>query len=327
MREKPPQMNLAEINAFMREQRHARRANRARAEAESENVDMDDLIAQAEREQKRDGQPPQEEKRPLQKERAAASEPVQKPQSARPPPGIVRRAESAHDKAPEARRKSKPEEKLVVLDREHMNELFRQQRDELRLNRERIRKVKNGAHDPDLVPVSGSKTKRKAKEALPELKSDLSQALNKKSAGDFLRSRSAVLIQLQAAEQKEGTVPKQNLDRILERAKALNEALDISDAKEGPDEPETEPTCGQFFLPDKVLNFPVVRDSDSLAYRAEAIRAFLEREMGLDKLLALKQAAAGDADGRAEVILRDCEPGVVVLAQQLFVLEETTASA
>jgi hypothetical protein len=130
-------------------------------------------------------------------------------------------------------------------------------------------------------------------------------------------------------EEGEGEVPqkqKQSLDVILERAKALNEALDISDAKDAGDEGEAEQPCAQFFLPDKVLNFPVVRDSDSHAYRAEAIRAFLEREMGLEKLLALKEAVADDAGEQADAILRDCEAGVVVLAQQLLVLEETINS-
>jgi hypothetical protein len=59
-----------------------------------------------------------------------------------------------------------------------------------------------------------------------------------------------------------------------------------------------------------------------MSYRAEAIRAFLEREIGLDRLLALREAVASDGEC-VPGILKDCEPGVVVLAQQLLVLEET----
>jgi hypothetical protein len=208
-----------------------------------------------------------------------------------------------------------------MLDEIHMKELFRQQRDALRLNRERIKKVREGSQDPDLVPLPSPQGARKPKSVprvLPPQGTDealdFSHALTKKSARDFLRSRSAVL---EGLETEGSSGDEGGLDRILERAKALNDALDITDPADA-EEPEGDAQCAEFFLPDRVLNFPVVRNTDSLAYRAEAIRAFLEREIGLDRLRTLWQA-----DGDAEVILRDCEAGVAVLAQQLLVLEET----
>jgi hypothetical protein len=155
---------------------------------------------------------------------------------------------------------------------------------------------------------------------------DLSQALNKRSTGNFLKSRSVVLDQLQA----EGSVvvaaedieKQKEMDVLLDQAKALNEALDNLDNRDPVDEPESEEVSTPFFLTNRVLNLPKVRDSDSLAYRAEAIRAFLEREMGLEKMLGLRQAVTA-TDGGFDTVLADCEAGVVVLAQQLLVLEET----
>jgi hypothetical protein len=268
-----------------------------------------------------------------------------------------------------------------ILDRDQMQELFRRQREELRQNRERIKKTRDGARDPELLPkpqMAPPPSARRAKEpsilgqsrriaskepevkpevdpdadleaepemepdadseAEPRPKLDLSQALNRNSTAQFIKSRSKVLSQLyEEEEEEEDDAPgsqaqlgedevEQNrqLDGILEQAKVLNDALDNLDDADPVDAPEPEPSSVPFFLQNKVLNFPVVRDSDSLSYRAEAIRAFLEREIGLDRLLALKQAVSLEDDALGlDERLKDCEPGVVVLAQQLLVLEET----
>jgi hypothetical protein len=96
-------------------------------------------------------------------------------------------------------------------------------------------------------------------------------------------------------------------------------AADVMDELErmGPADSSTR----QFYLQNKAVKFPVVRDSDLLSYRAETIRAFLEREVGLDKLIELRQADLGQTT--VEQILKDYDPGVIMLAQQLLVLEET----
>jgi hypothetical protein len=161
---------------------------------------------------------------------------------------------------------------------------------------------------------------------------DLSQALNKRSSDNFVKSRSAVLDQLQAngavdltEESSEDAEGRKEIDDILDQAKALNEALDNLENREPVVEPENEDPLTPFFLQNRVVNFPKVRDSDSFAYRAEAIRAFLEREMGLEKMLALRGALISPEEGRNEV-LAESEAGVVVLAQQLLVLEETISA-
>lgn len=79
---------------------------------------------------------------------------------------------------------------------------------------------------------------------------------------------------------------------------------------------------GRFYLNNKELSFPVVSDGDSLSYRAEAIRAFLERELGIDKLLQIRQRLVDPERGNFDVDFDDVEPGLIILAQQLVILDE-----
>jgi hypothetical protein len=240
----------------MREQRHARRANRARAEADYAGVNMADIVAQAERDQQ-----------------AQATAPPPPPQAnVSRQMTLPRDASDAH---------------AVILDHAQMKELFRRQRHELQMNRERIKRQRDGARDFDPPPQASS-------------------------------------VRRPSARQVEDEERRRQLDEILDQAMAVNEALDNLDGCDPVGTADTGEASSPFFLQNKVVNFPVVRDGDSLSYRAEAVRAFLEREIGLDKLLALKQAVSSDGEspGLAD-ILRDCEPGVIVLAQQLLVLEES----
>jgi hypothetical protein len=209
-----------------------------------------------------------------------------------------------------------------ILDPAAMKDLFKQQRDEMRLNRERIKKVRDGSHDPELARpeptpesqrrpqsagASGPKSSQRLLQNIPTADPkmsqppvDLSKALDKRSTHEFIKSRSIVLdqvAQLESSSADDGDDPipleedeHAHLDGLVERANVLNSVLDSLDDDEPVDSPEADATSVPFFLPNKVLNFPVVRDQDSAAYRAEAIRAFLEREIGLDKVLALKQA-------------------------------------
>jgi hypothetical protein len=439
-KEKPQEMEWKERNDFMREQRHARRANKARAEAELGGVNMDDLVAQAEREQREGKAKPKEapksadaapaqqkpketpkpadppaQPKPKEAPRSAdarvQSKPKEAPKSAdapakpaeaaraRPRQANQARADSElgsrkmtdlvaqaerQQKATDVPAKARPPKLAVgdgrgqnavpdspaqrgILDPVAMKDLFRQQRDGMRLNRERIKKVRDGAHDPDLVRLEpnppsprrpqsvGAAVKpvsRRLLQNIPKAESkpseepfDLSKALDRRSTHEFIKSRSIVLdyieqLQSTSTDDEGGNADPvgegapaplaqedAHLSGLLERANILNSVLDNLDDNEPVDPPDTEETSVPFFLPNKVLNFPVVRDQDSLAYRAEAIRAFLEREMGLDKVLALKQAVlAGDDDNGVHEVLKDCEPGIVVLAQQLLVLENCVDS-
>jgi hypothetical protein len=71
-------------------------------------------------------------------------------------------------------------------------------------------------------------------------------------------------------------------------------------------------------ISEKVLRLPAAGDRSSAIGRAEAIRAHLEAEIGVDKMIAVTEAIEG---GRAPV--PDVDPALVGLAQHLVMLEET----
>ena len=508
-KEKKPEMSLQEINAFMREQRHARRANKARAEAELQGINMDDLIAQAESEQRanpkieseqpaqKPASPPQQQPQPQKRPPSASSSSAPKPASDSSAPDSAAPSQPQRMTVAEARRQAmakkaqqkqqqKPQQAQQpaaqpqpepaqpseqpqqsqpqqLLDKAAMRELFAQQRNEMRLNRERIKAAQDGSRDPNLpssvqsqnsnkrptpkqqpqqlpkVPISSSSRlssgsdkgsnplKNSARRIIQSTDSprpsssgtgslqkqlqsknskliqptipvdydensddddsspagpmsgrlDMSQALNSKSASNFLKSRSIVLKTLgendlnedlqdqiaadedlqqeevhleeeEEVEDEEKAATKQ-LSAILDKAKFLNDALNLDENNLEDDENDSGGTSSvsksgeegttkklpdinnapQFFLQNKVLNLPVVHDDDSLSYRAEAIRAFLEKEIGLDKLIELKQAVAESDSTSVDVnmILKDVEPGVIVLAQQLLILDEACEQA
>ena len=82
---------------------------------------------------------------------------------------------------------------------------------------------------------------------------------------------------------------------------------------------------------DKTMNFPIVKDSDSLAYRAEAIRVFLEQDIGIDKLIKLYNVLSNDNNTNDEkyekyvdkiIAESGAGPGYILLIQQLIILDE-----
>ncbi|OHT16199.1 hypothetical protein TRFO_13354 [Tritrichomonas foetus] len=95
---------------------------------------------------------------------------------------------------------------------------------------------------------------------------------------------------------------------------------------------ETDDTEDEFEIPstrpishdliNKEVKFPIVSDSDSLMYRAEAMRAFLERELGLDEFISLRHEISNQNSG-LDVISKfpNVIPGIIVILQQLLVLE------
>ncbi|OHT16615.1 CAMK family protein kinase [Tritrichomonas foetus] len=85
---------------------------------------------------------------------------------------------------------------------------------------------------------------------------------------------------------------------------------------------EISETTTFYFGNQETVDFPVVKDSDSLAYRAEAIRAFLEQEIGIDKLIGVYRAISEGTDEEAARMSKDIEYGYIVLIQQLLILDE-----
>jgi hypothetical protein len=234
--EKKSDMDLTEINAFMREQRHAREANRARAEAELANGNLDDYIAEAERQQGH-----------------GAAE--------RKPENRVR-AEATLCSPPKSKESQLRDRAFDLAETAKMQELFRQKRDGLRLNRDRIRKASDGSCE--LVPPQQP-------EALEEI--DLSLALNRRSASKFLKPHATVLNNLHSEDEEP---PPRHTHR------------------------------------DKTI---------SRTNHAEAMCAVLEREMGIDKLIALKEAANDGGSKRVNEVLRGCDPHIAVLAQDFLFLD------
>ena len=112
---------------------------------------------------------------------------------------------------------------------------------------------------------------------------------------------------------------RNHLMNIQSLADSIREALAFVPS----DEEETfEQPNHQLLFKNKELNFPVVKDDDSISYRAEAIRAFLERELGLTKLLSLRQELLDQE--RNPFALASCgiEPSLIILTQQLLILDE-----
>ena len=79
-----------------------------------------------------------------------------------------------------------------------------------------------------------------------------------------------------------------------------------------------------FFLRDRTINFPIVKDTDSPTYRAEAIRAFLEKELGLDRLMEFMHDLELQNSGLSALsrICQELDPGIVILMQQLIILDQ-----
>jgi hypothetical protein len=118
---------------------------------------------------------------------------------------------------------------------------------------------------------------------------------------------------------------RMRIPRPLDMARIIAEAEEELRRKMRP-QPAAEhrDARGLFFVGDSEVDLPVVRDTDSLMYRAEAIRAFREKQFGLGGLIELYAAIAGEGCTRAEVdrMVAHVEPGLVVLLQQLLILDE-----
>ncbi|KAH0786408.1 CAMK family protein kinase [Histomonas meleagridis] len=335
------EMNLEEINAYMREQRHIARANRARAEGQMVSNQPKDTptdttesssarkltVAEARRQYKLQQQKQQQQQQQKPPSRPSSSHSTSTKSTSKAP--TTPRQPSAPTLA------SPPSPRSKMLDKEAMKQLFKQQREELRQNRELIKACNEGAHDPKLLnklkekeqQLSNiSRTTNKNDKTMTTSKVDFSKALNATSTGEFLKSRSLVLQELENEDTEEND-NETELQNILDQAKTIHEALDIKeDETEKQKQNETKEHTPVFHLQNKDIKLPIAKDTDSISFRAEAIRAFLEKEIGISKLIRMIQAMK-DNTSSADEIIKNLEPGLVVLAQQLLVLEECIESA
>jgi hypothetical protein len=132
-------------------------------------------------------------------------------------------------------------------------------------------------------------------------------------------------------------LPRINADEDLEAREAANQELQgfTESLREvlalDPDQASVDDTFEDigrkkpnvFRLGDQKIALPSGSDFESLRYRAEAIRADLERQIGVEKLVALQREleTASDEEGVAASFIKDLQPGLICLAQQLIVLD------
>ena len=181
------------------------------------------------------------------------------------------------------------------------------------------------------------------------MNANFGQALSSKSAKEFLKSRTLVIEQLnqadKAAEENADLpvdpsieagnepTPEEQQSVIEDKAKFIEEALCIDGKEANNDEDfdghenDENKDSSSFHLAGMSVDLPVAHDSDSCAYRAEALRAFLEKQIGFDRVIELKEMMNNaDSDVDMNKYLNDIQPGLVLLVQHLLILDDDASS-
>jgi hypothetical protein len=110
-------------------------------------------------------------------------------------------------------------------------------------------------------------------------------------------------------------------------AASIREALDIDPEAARHDEVfgDARKRPRPFYMNGDKIRLPAGSDRESLIHRAEAIRALLERKMGLEKLAQLSRELESQRDDERvpQSTVDECDPGALCLARHLMVLNET----
>lgn len=247
----------------------------------------------------------------------------------------------ARKKVPDSARepkKSSPMKRSATPEDNDLKSLYKQNRREAAENKARIMKAMQG--DVDLNKLindaasnpQATEEKTRKKYVAPSPEFDEYHQISKQNRLEAKRNKERIQrelheldmnklveesIQEQKASKGEPLIAEEKLSNVFQQANAIYEALEIT-GNEFQDESEDE-SKDSFFLPNKELHFPQIQDKDSISYRAEAIRAFLEREIGLDPMIALIHALEEDD---SKHIVKNYEPGIIILVQQLIILDE-----
>lgn len=217
-----------------------------------------------------------------------------------------------------------------TMDENDMKEMQRQLRREARENREKQMAAAKDL-DMDKLVAEAEAEQRKERKRLKRAKST-DQAKKPSDAeidmNKLVAEAEAEIRRNKRKQKGEDTSKKLEdheklMDVVFQQASAIMEALDMKDTETHESTDENEPAT-PFFVGGQELTFPEVKDSDSLMYRSESIRAYLEKQLGLDKLLTICNLMSSEKAKPEEVEkeLSDVEPGLVVLLQQLIVLDE-----
>jgi hypothetical protein len=114
-----------------------------------------------------------------------------------------------------------------------------------------------------------------------------------------------------------------HVERVFELTNSIRDALALDENAED-DEFEMESRSTAIYVNDQPVEFPPVSAFDSVTYRAESIRVYLERELGFKRLLELRdelEARTGMNIAESE-ICRDVQPGILILMHHLMVLDQ-----
>ena len=125
----------------------------------------------------------------------------------------------------------------------------------------------------------------------------------------------------------------EKMARLHDVAMTLKEALDIQDkhdSQEEEKEPQEEENYAKilsknqiFYINDKQVNLPVASSKESIQYRIEAMRSYLENQIGVNKLMELNKELINKAkdDSTPTPVISDLPPGLVCLAEQLLIID------
>lgn len=327
--------NQVDMNEFFRQQRREAKANKKKLDAalglknpndsinnEKDSIDMDKLIKDAEdelakkdddndlkrpipinrnvkRKKQKDipiefiGMPKQEENEVL-KEKIDASK--------------IKRSRSAFDKDSQSSRKLKPSPPVSPIMKPKVGAAVLRSPSEVRGSRSK-------SHLNSMIPVKQSQNKSKIddnnnKEKERKINQGEIEMETEIKMQNAIEQASAIVDALEIStdyndndnydefdDQNDFNNTNENECTNTKKESEISEFITKKDFDRGESIP--------LIFKDKTMNFPVVKDSDSLAYRAEAIRAFLEQDIGIEKLLKLYNVLSNDNNTNDEKYEKD----------------------
>lgn len=147
--------------------------------------------------------------------------------------------------------------------------------------------------------------------------------------GEAKANKMRIMSQLKDLKQLEDSPRRINPDKEKQKNDMMKEALDLK-PNSTDDDSFSEPKQPSLIKrKDTVTEIPSFQGNESLFYRAEAIRAFLEREIGIDGLIDLKELILEENEGPYinNPIPAKYDPQIIVLTRQLLILDDILAKA
>ena len=227
----------------------------------------------------------------------------------------------------------------INFQKEEFKDFYRKQREEMKANKrkalenendiELLAQFENELNEHNINPKSKKRPSQiiqrrfspkfvnDQKENQP-LKPDFGQALSGRTSKLFIESRDDVLKEIIDTDNDEECSPQ-----IKACSDIIEEALSIPDIDQSIDDQfeAVGDQEGSINLSEGRVVFPVARDSESLSYRAESIRSFLEKRIGCEIMLKITQEMESQSNNDLMNIIGDKEPGIIVLVQQLLIIE------